>query len=459
MVHLFAFGQDQLAFDSESGALHLLDPVSAAVLQSFIDSEGKRPVGTAWTLLADRYSENQVNESAAEIEQLIADGELFAPVMAVTRQQLYPDTPRIKSLCLHICHDCNLRCAYCFAGTGDFGTGHRTMLDEATGRKAIDFLISASGPRRNLDIDFFGGEPLMNWPVVVALTHYAEEAGPKAGKNIRLTITTNAILLDEDKTAFINQHMKNCVLSVDGRPEVHDRMRPDAGGKGSYDRVMKPVRRFIGERGDREYYVRGTYTQHNLDFGNDVLHFADQGISQISIEPVVAANGSGYEIRQEDVPAISAEYERLARIYVARRDAGNPFNFFHFMIDTDGGPCAYKRLKGCGVGTEYCAVTPEGDIYPCHQFVGQPQFRMGSVHDDPIVLDPVLSAAFAELMVPNKPACDSCWSRYFCSGGCAANAYASTGQINGLYEIGCALQKKRLECALWIKAMLQGRME
>lgn len=454
MVHLFSFGQDHLAFDSESGALHQLDELGAAALQAFVSADGQKPDDQAMTTLIDRFGDAAVEETVAEISRLIVDGSLFAPMAPITRQQLYPDTPRIKSMCLHICHDCNLRCKYCFAGTGDFGTGHRTMLDEETGRKAIDFLIRASGPRKNLDMDFFGGEPLMNWPVVVALTHYAEEAGLKAGKNIRLTLTTNAVLLDEEKTAFINQHMKNTVLSIDGRPHVHDRMRPDAGGKGSYERVMKHIRSFVETRGDKEYYVRGTFTRHNLDFASDVLHFADQGFEQISMEPVVSEAGSGYEIRPEDVPAILEEYERLARAYVERREAGNPFNFFHFMIDTDGGPCAYKRLKGCGVGTEYCAVTPEGDIYPCHQFVGQPRFRMGSVHDEPIVLDPGLSAEFAELMVPQKPECMTCWSRYFCSGGCAANAYAATGSVLGLYEIGCALQKKRLECALWIKSRL-----
>ncbi len=454
MVHLFTFGQDHLAYDSESGALHQLDEAGAAVLKAFIDRAGERPDDQALEELAIRHRRETVLEIADEISQMIAQGSLFSPSMKVTREQLYPDAPRIKSMCLHICHDCNLRCTYCFAGTGDFGTGHRTMLDEQTGRKAIDFLIQASGPRHHLDIDFFGGEPLMNWPVVVALTHYAKEAGAKAGKDIRLTLTTNAVLLDDEKTAFINQHMKNTVLSIDGRPEVHDRMRPDAGGKGSYERVMKHIRTFVEARGDQEHYVRGTFTRHNLDFASDVLHLVDQGFEQISMEPVVAEPGSGYEIRSEDVPAILDEYERLAKAYVARHENGEPFNFFHFMIDAQSGPCAYKRLKGCGVGTEYCAVTPEGDIYPCHQFVGQPQFRMGSVHDDPIVLDPQLSACFAELMVPQKPECMECWARYHCSGGCAANAYAATGSVLGLYEIGCALQKKRLECALWIKSRL-----
>ena len=351
MVHLFMFGQDRLAFDSESGALHLLDAVSYDVLQAMVSADGQKPTAGAIAELALRHGEAAVQEALVEVAALADDKSLFAPTEVVTRQQLYPQKPYIKSMCLHICHDCNLRCRYCFAGTGDFGTGHRTMLDEATGRRAIDWLIASSGPRRNLDIDFFGGEPLLNWPVVVALTHYAEAVGPKAGKNIRLTITTNAVQLDDEKTEFINQHMKNCVLSIDGRPEVHDRMRPDAGGKGSYDRVMKPIQRFVKARGDQEYYARGTFTRHNLDFSGDVLHLADQGIEQISVEPVVAANGCGYEIRPEDVPTILAEYERLARIYAERREAGNPFNFFHFMIDTEGGPCAYKRLKGCGVGS------------------------------------------------------------------------------------------------------------
>ncbi len=459
MVHLFMFGQDRLAFDSESGALHVLDAVSYDVLQAMVEAGGSQPSAAVIAGLAARHGEAAVREALAEIVALADEQALFAPTQTVTAQQLYPQKPFIKSMCLHICHDCNLRCRYCFAGTGDFGTGHRTMLDEATGRRAIDWLIAVSGPRRNLDIDFFGGEPLLNWPVVVALTHYAEEAGPRAGKNIRLTITTNAIQLDAEKTAFINAHMKNCVLSVDGRPEVHDRMRPDIGGKGSYQRVMAPIRAFVAARGSREYYARGTFTRHNLDFGADVLHLADQGIDQISVEPVVAANGCGYEIRPEDVPAITAEYEKLARAYAERRESGRPFSFFHFMIDTEGGPCSYKRLKGCGVGSEYVAVTPEGDIYPCHQFVGQPEFRMGNVHDELVVLDQALSDAFGALMVPAKPACQTCWSRYFCSGGCAANAHAATGAIDGLYEIGCELQKKRLECALWLKARQAGQTE
>ncbi len=458
MVHLFTFAEDHLAFDSETGALHLLDEVSYAVMAEFVKTDGQKLADEVINRLSAQFGEQAVSETRAEIIGLIEAGTLFAPAQEVSLEQLYPQKPLIKSMCLHISHDCNLRCRYCFAGTGDFGTGKRMMLTEETGRKAIDWLIEVSGPRHNLDIDFFGGEPLINWQVVIALTHYAEEAGSRAGKNIRLTITTNALTLDAEKTAFINEHMKNCVLSIDGRPEVHDRMRPDAGGKGSYERVMSSIRKFVAERGNKEYYARGTFTRHNLDFADDVMHLAEQGIDQISLEPVVASDGCGYELRREDVPAILAEYERLALKLAKSREQGRAFNFFHFMIDTEHGPCAYKRLKGCGVGSEYCAVTPDGDIYPCHQFVGQEEFCLGNVHSEPVELEPNISAAFAELIVPNKPECQKCWSRYFCSGGCAANAYAATGNINGLHEISCELQKKRLECALWLKvrAVQQG---
>jgi uncharacterized protein len=449
LVHLFTIQNDCLAFDSESGALHRLDDLSALVLTAYQAANGRRPDRATLEALAQVHG-TDIFECADDLDTLITRGELFAPVESVALEQLYPDQPRIKSMCLHICHDCNLRCQYCFAGTGDFGTGHRTMLDVATGRKAIDFLIAASGPRRNLDIDFFGGEPLMNWPVIEQLVAYCEQRGSETGKILRLTLTTNAMLLDDAKTAFINQHFKNVVLSIDGRPAVHDRMRPDAGGKGSYERVARHIERFVATRGDQSYYLRGTYTHHNLDFAADVLHLATLA-DQLSIEPVVAPAGSGYEIRPEDLPILEAEYEKLA---VALRDArarGEGFNFFHFMLDLGHGPCAFKRLKGCGVGTEYCAVTPEGDIYPCHQFVGEEQFKLGNVHDQPIILDQAVLAPFTALLVPDKTECRTCWARYFCSGGCAANSFHVSGRVDGIDPTGCRLQKKRLECALWLK--------
>ena len=439
-----------MAFDTESGVLHQLDETAYRVLQAWSAAGDQKPSDQILADLADELGP-AVSECAAEIEEAAAAGLLFTQNVPVDISQLYPDQPRIKSMCLHLCHDCNLRCRYCFAGTGDFGTGRRSMMDVETGRKAVDFLIEASGPRRNLDIDFFGGEPLMNWPVVVELTAYCEKRAAETGKDIRLTITTNAVLLDQAKTDFINDHFKNCVLSIDGRPEVHDRMRPDAGNHGSYERVAAHIRSFVAARGDREYYLRGTYTHHNLDFADDVLHLGSLA-GQVSIEPVVSPDGSGYEIRPEDIPALEAEYEKLAREMDRLDQTGDSFNFFHFMIDLDGGPCSLKRLKGCGVGTEYCAVTPDGDIYPCHQFVGETQFKMGNVHDEPTRIDPAVQDKFRSLLVPDKPDCKACWARYFCSGGCAANAWHASGQVEGMYETGCALQKKRLECALWLQA-------
>lgn len=450
MLHLFEINQDRLAFDSESGSLHLLDETAFKVLQAWSAAGGCKPAPELLEPLLAALGAEAV-DCSQEIEELVAAGLLFAAQEPVNLSQLYPDQPRIKSMCLHLCHDCNLRCEYCFAGTGDFGTGERTMLDLATGQKAVEFLIAASGARRNLDIDFFGGEPLLNWPVVVALTGYCERRAVETGKSIRLTITTNAVLLDAAKTEFINEHFKNCVLSIDGRPEVHNRMRPDAGGHGSYDRVAAHIRSFVAARGDQEYYLRGTYTRENLDFAADVLHLASLA-SQISVEPVVAPAGCGYEIRPEDVPVIEKEYEKLALAMIDAAADGQPFNFFHFMIDLSGGPCAFKRLKGCGVGMEYCAVTPAGDIYPCHQFVGLPQFKMGNVLEQPVRLDSAVQEQFRQLLVPDKPACQACWARFFCSGGCAANAWHASGKVDGLYETGCALQKKRLECALWLRA-------
>ena len=450
MLHLFELNGDRLAFDAESGALHRLDEIAYAVLQAWVEAGNCRPSPDTLALLSSQFG-SDVEACQREIEAAHKQGLLFTPAEDIDASRLYPDQPRIKSMCLHLCHDCNLRCRYCFAGTGDFGTGRRSMLDVETGRKAIDFLIEASGGRRNLDIDFFGGEPLMNWPVVTALVDYCEVRAGETKKVIRLTLTTNAVLLDQEKIDYINQHFKNCVLSIDGRPEVHNRMRPDAGGKGSYDRVANHIKTFVAARGNLEYYLRGTFTHENLDFSADVLHLGGLA-SQVSIEPVVSPDGSGYEIRAGDVPVLEAEYEKLAMTLNQLDVDGKGFNFFHFMIDMGGGPCSLKRLKGCGVGVEYCAVTPEGDIYPCHQFVGEKKFRLGNVHDQPVHLDEAAREPFRSLLVSDKEACRSCWARYFCGGGCAANAWHASGSVNGLYEIGCSLQKKRLECALWLQS-------
>ena len=474
MVHAFMMKGRFIAYDSESAALHELDQTAYDVLNLYIDARGQKPDSASFAGLqaAKGYSAADIEDCAADIDMLIRDGGLFAPANEVGFSSLYPETPAIKAMCLHICHDCNLRCKYCFAGTGDFGTGKRSMLDLETGKKAIDFLIAASGKRHHLDIDFFGGEPLMNWPVVVALTEYCEAKALETGKELRLTITTNALLLDEEKTAFINEHMKNCVLSIDGRPEVHDRMRPGINGKGSYEAVSGRIKAFLDARTSEdskytEHYVRGTYTRNNLDFSQDVIHLAEElGARQISVEPVVSPDGSGYEIRPEDLPQIEREYEDLAEYIHETRTSGDAVHFFHFIMDMKGGPCVYKRLKGCGVGAEYCAVTPDGDIYPCHQFVGETDLKMGNVHDmsritdgqgallpgktTEEILDPGVRKIFFDRLMPNREFCKTCFARYTCGGGCPANSLHSTGDLDGQYEVGCRLAKKRLECSLWL---------
>lgn len=468
-----------IAYDSESCAIHELDKLAYEVLLKYIDTNGEEPALPIFEQLAEDsgYKLEDVLECRDDLSDLIEQGGLFVPAREVEFSSLYPDTPVIKAMCLHICHDCNLRCKYCFAGTGDFGTGKRTMLDLETGKLAIDFLLAASGKRKHLDVDFFGGEPLMNWPVVVALTEYCEQKGRETGKDLRLTITTNCILLDEEKTEFINKHFKNCVLSLDGRPEVHDRMRPAISGKGTYEAVSGRIKSFLKARTSEdsdyyEHYVRGTFTRNNLDFSRDVIHMAEAlGARQISVEPVVAEDGAGYEIRMEDIPQIEKEYEELAEYIHKTRKTDDPVHFFHFNMDMKGGPCVYKRLKGCGVGAEYCAVTPDGDIYPCHQFAGEIKYRMGNVHDIKPLLDekgglvpgnraediliPEVRQIFLDRLMPKKEACQTCFARYTCGGGCPANSLHATGSLDGQYEAGCSLVKKRLECSIWLAVVGQ----
>lgn len=454
MLHTFEINGDYLAFDSETQALLAVDHMSWSYLGAFDPETGEGPDPEKLALLAERFPgmEAEAAEIIEEIKALRDQGALFAPPMQINLEQLYPEKPLIKSMCLHICHDCNLRCRYCFAGQGDYHSGHRDMLPLETGKKAVDFLIEASGKRHNLDIDFFGGEPLLNWQVVKDLVDYCEKRGEETGKALRLTITTNGLLLDEEKTRYINEHFKNCVLSIDGRPEVHDYMRPSPNGKGSLAPILKNIKAFVKERGDKEFYVRGTYTHYNTDFTEDVAFLAKEDLKQISMEPVVAEKTAGYAFKEEDIPKILEEYEKLAALYVREKDGEHPFRFFHFIMDLDEGPCAYKRLKGCGVGTEYIAVTPQGDIYPCHQLVGKEEFLMGNVNrDKPSELNPVVKNMFESHLVPDREACKHCWARYYCSGGCVANHYQATGSLDGIYETGCVLQKKRLEAALWVK--------
>ena len=477
MVHTFEMKGRYIAYDSESAALHELDGMAYDVLNVLVRLNGLSPSEGMLMNLAESkgYPPEEIREIAAAFAEMRDNGDLFMKAQEVPFSALYPEEPLIKAMCLHICHDCNLRCRYCFAGTGDFGTGNRCFLSLETGKKAIDFLIAASGKRHHLDIDFFGGEPLMNWSVVEALTYYCEEKGREFNKDIRLTITTNCLLLDEKKSDFINAHMKNCVLSIDGRPEVTDRMRPAIGGRPSYPVVSERIKAFIAKRtspdsANYEHYVRGTYTGENLDFSKDVIHIAETiGARHISVEPVVAPSGVGYEIRMEDLPVIEAEYEALAEYLLERENGKDPIQFFHFIMDNLEGPCLFKRLKGCGVGAEYCAVTPEGDIYPCHQFAGDETFRMGNVADIGSILDdegrvlpgkkatdilsPEVHKTFIDRLMPKKAACQSCFARYHCGGGCPANAFHETGDLDGMYEIGCRLAKKRLECSLWMQVV------
>jgi len=442
MIHCFSINDCNIVLDVHSGAVHVLDDLAYALL-SGSDSE---------KALLKCYSKEAIAEAKAEIKELTNKGQLFSQPDSDTRAGEIAFTqnraPVVKSLCMHIAHDCNLRCAYCFAGEGDYGAVDRTLMPLEIGIKAIDFLIEKSGNRRNLEVDFFGGEPTLNFEVVKSIVDYARKRETEAGKNFRFTLTTNGLLLDEDKIDYINRNMDNVVLSLDGRKAVNDKMRKSLDKKSScYDKVLPKFRKLVEARKHENYYMRGTYTRENLDFCDDVLHMADLGFSQISVEPVIGTDNASYSIRWEDVPALCKEYERLAVEMVKR---GRDFNFFHYMLDMTNGPCAAKRITGCGAGTEYLAVTPEGDLYPCHQFVGDKQFRLGDLDNG--IVQTKWQEQFAKCNVYTKPECDACWAKYFCSGGCAANAFHLSGDIMKPDEIGCELQKKRLECALYLLA-------
>ncbi len=359
----------------------------------------------------------------------------------------------MKALCLHIAHDCNLACRYCFAEEGEYH-GRRALMSYEVGKKALDFLIANSGSRRNLEVDFFGGEPLMNWQVVKDLVAYGREQEKIYDKRFRFTVTTNGVLLNDEIQEFINKEMDNVVLSLDGRKEINDAMRPFRSGKGSYDLIVPKFQKLARSRRQEKYYIRGTFTRNNLDFGEDVLHFAQLGFKQISMEPVVGDESDPYAIREEDIPAIKEEYDRLAEIMIEKEKKGEGFTFFHFMIDLDGGPCVAKRLSGCGSGTEYLAVTPWGDLYPCHQFVGQEEFLMGNVDEG--IVKPEIADAFRSCSVYSKEKCRGCFAKFYCSGGCMANAHHFHGTIHNTYDIGCEMQRKRVECAIMMKAALAG---
>lgn len=445
MLHLFKACGVYMALDVLSGAVHLLDEMAYDVLKL---KEEKQTDAQIIEALKGKYPEEELREVLGEIGELVAQGALMAEHDYTGLQNQSGGV--VKAMCLHAAHDCNLRCKYCFASTGDFH-GPRGLLPVETGKRALDWLVRHSGNRKQLEVDFFGGEPLMNFEAIKEIVAYGRSLEKETGKHFQFTTTTNAVNLTEEVGEFLNKEMYNVVLSIDGRKEIHDFMRPAANGKGSYDVVLPKMQAFRKSRGDKSYYVRGTFTNRNLDFSNDVISLADNGFDQISIEPVVLEKDSPFALSEEMLPRILAEYDKLTEIYLDRRKNGRWFNFFHFNIDLEGGPCIRKRLTGCGAGNEYVAVTPEGDIYPCHQFVGREGFKMGSVLTDEFNTD--LQAKFAANHVLSKEKCSECWARFYCSGGCAANAHAFHGDISKPYELECEMERKRLECAMAIYAI------
>ena len=451
MVHLYKNNGFNIAMDVNSGAIHVVDDIVYDMIPLF---EKGKTVDEIAELLKDSYTIEDVKEAYSEIEELKNEGLLFTEdiyepyIEDVTKKR----QTVVKALCLHIAHDCNLACKYCFAEEGEYH-GRRALMSFEVGKKALDFLVANSGSRRNLEVDFFGGEPLMNFDVVKQLVEYGRSIEEANNKKFRFTLTTNGVLLNDDIIEFANKEMSNVVLSVDGRKEIHDMMRPTRNHKGSsYDIIMPKFKKVAESRNQMNYYVRGTFTHNNLDFSKDVLHLADLGYKQISVEPVVAENSESYAIKEEDIPQILEQYDIIAKELIKRKKEGKGFIFFHFMIDLEGGPCVAKRLSGCGSGTEYLAVTPWGDFYPCHQFVGQEEFLLGNVDEGIKRTD--LTDKFKCCNVYSKKECKDCFAKFYCSGGCAANAYNFTGDINGSYSIGCELQRKRVECAIMIKAAL-----
>ena len=446
MVHQYKNNGYDIVLDVNSGAIHVVDDVTYDVIALYEGHTREEIVNS----LRERYPETEVEEALDEVQMLVDNEELFTKDTYENYIMDFKKRPTVvKALCLHIAHDCNLACQYCFAEEGEYH-GRRALMSFEVGKKALDFLIANSGNRRNLEVDFFGGEPLMNWQVVKDLVAYGREQEKLHDKKFRFTLTTNGVLLNDEVMEFCNREMGNVVLSIDGRKEVHDKMRPFRKGAGSYDLIVPKFQQFAESRHQDKYYVRGTFTHHNLDFSEDVLHLADLGFKQISVEPVVAEPKEPYAIREEDLPKLFEEYDKLAVEMIRRHKSGEDFNFFHFMIDLEGGPCVAKRLSGCGSGTEYLAVTPWGDFYPCHQFVGNEKFLLGNVDEG--ILNTDIRDEFKCCNVYAKEKCRKCFARFYCSGGCAANAYNFSGDICGAYDIGCELQKKRIECAIMIKA-------
>lgn len=442
MIHLFQENGYYVVIDINSGAIHQLDKETYDVLSHFND-EGEFIMSDELLYIED------LPEILEEIDELKSDGLLFSEdIFKPMAMELKEKQSVLKAMCLHVAHACNMDCEYCFAGKGEY-RGDAGLMNYETGKKAIDYLVENSPGRRNLELDFFGGEPLLNWKVVKDLVAYGRSLEEKNGKNFRFTITTNGLLIDDEVIDFCNKEMSNVVLSLDGSKETNDNMRKTKDGKGTYDLIVQKFIDFAEKRGQKDYYVRGTFTGNNVHFADDIVHMADLGFKELSMEPVVAPGSVAYALKEEDQEVIFSEYEKLALEMIKRRKEGNPFNFYHFTVDFEGGPCIAKRVSGCGVGTEYIAVTPEGDIYPCHQFVGDKNFLMGTL--DKGVINHYVVKQFRECNVYSHKECEDCFARLYCSGGCSANAYHSKGSVTEVYELGCELHKKRVQCAIMLK--------
>ena len=454
MVHQYQLNGYNIVLDSCSGAVHAVDEVAYDVIALYPDHTPDEIIDALGKKYADRadVTTEELRACIDDVAELVREGALYSPdtfaELAGTFKQRSGDV--VKALCLHVAHTCNLNCGYCFASQGKYH-GERALMSFEVGKQALDFLMDHSGARKNLEVDFFGGEPLMNWDVVKQLVHYARSVEKARGKNFRFTLTTNGMLIDDDVIDFANREMSNVVLSLDGRKEINDATRVDYAGRGSYDRIVPRFQKLVKARGGKNYYMRGTFTHRNPDFTKDVFHMADLGFTELSMEPVVCAPDDPAALTPEDIEVVKAQYEILAKDMLRREKEGHRITFYHYMLDLTGGPCVYKRISGCGSGTEYMAVTPWGDLYPCHQFVGEEKFKLGDVWHG--VTNTALREDFRACNAYARPECADCWARMYCSGGCAANAYHASGTIRGVYQAGCELFRKRIECAIMMKVV------
>lgn len=453
MIHQYKFEDKNIVLDVCSGAVHLVDDVAYDMIGDFLTLSKQEILKKAQDkyLNVDGITIEDLNECYEQISELKNQGSLFSndtfkPIASTLKNK---SRGIIKALCLHVAHTCNLNCSYCFASQGKYH-GERAIMSLETGKRALDFLIENSGTRHNLEVDFFGGEPLMNFQMIKDLVAYARSIEKKHNKNFRFTLTTNGVLIDKDVIDFANKEMSNVVLSLDGRKEIHDRYRVDYAGNGSWDKIVPKFQQLVKARDGKNYYMRGTFTHANPDFLKDIKTMLDLGFRELSMEPVVCDKNDPSALTEKDLPIIFEQYENLAKLMIEQDDKGKPFTFYHYILDLSDGPCIYKRISGCGSGTEYMAVTPWGDLYPCHQFVGDEKFKLGDIYNG--VNNTEVQDKFANCNVYAHPECNDCWARLYCSGGCAANAYHATGDITGIYEYGCKLFRKRMECAIAVAA-------